>query len=113
MTFKEELTNISDKVGFELRIAEHCAAMQEAMKESAKSGCRTYQVEVIKPFCNYAHSELPDNYYIIFCDKDRVINDYVMKVVEWAKQLGFHNNDISTANMRNNYYCSTQITIKW
>lgn len=113
MTFMEELKVISDKYDFEARLDAQCKLIKEGMKSAASNGYRTYQVEIVKPVGSYASSTTPDNYKIIICDKERVINDYSSKIIHYFKNLGFSLANMEFANIHNNYYVSTQITIHW
>ena len=87
------------------------------MKRCAKEGYRTYQVEVIKPICDYEDCDLPDNYQtitIINIYKNHSITDYVEGIYAYLiNNLGFKVEDIETAHFHNDKYDSTQIRIRW
>jgi hypothetical protein len=114
MTFAEELKKISEEVSVNRVIKERCAIMKDRMKSCAKEGYRTYQVEVIKPICDYEGSGAPENYQIISIHKNHCINDYIGGIYAYLiNNLGFKLSDIEKANFQNCRYVSTQITIRW
>lgn len=116
MTFVEELKKISEEASVNRIIKENCATMKDRMKNCAKEGYRTYQVEVIKPFPTTAFGRygIPENYQIISIHKNHVINDYVSGIYAYLiNDLGFKLSDIEKANFQNCRYVSTQITIRW
>ena len=114
MTFAEELKKISEEVSVTRVIKERCVIMKDRMKRCAKEGYRTYQVEVIKPTCDYESCDIPENYQIINIHKNHCINDYVSGIYAYLiNDLGFKLSDIEKANFQNCRYVSTQITIRW
>lgn len=114
MTFVEELKKISEEVSVSRVIKERCAIMKDRMKRCAKEGYRTYQVEVIKPICDYEGYDIPENYQIISIHKNHVINDYVSGIYAYLiNDLGFKLSDIERSDFQNCKYVSTQITIRW
>ena len=116
MTFVEELKNISDEVNFEVNIATQCALIQDGMREAASIGIRSFQIDIIKLFPNCGvgrRDNVEDNYYTIVTAKNIPINRYTDKVVEYLKQLGFSNHAIEIANIKNNYYISSLISVRW
>ena len=117
MTFAEELKSISEEVSVSRILRERCSIMKDRMKRCAKEGYRTYQVEVIKPACDYDGYDIPDNYQIITIittHKNHSINDYVEGIYAYLiNNLGFKVGDIETAKFHNDKYDSTQITIRW
>ena len=115
MTFAEELKNISDIVNFEVNIANECAIIKDGMREAASLGIRSFQIEIMKLFPNCGVGRRPnvDNYYTIVTAKDIPINKYKDKIVEFLEHEGFSKHAIEVGNMKNDYYCSSLITVRW
>ena len=116
MTFAEELKNISDEVNFEVNIATQCALIQDGMREAASLGIRSFQIDIIKLFPNCGvgrRDNVEDNYYTIVTAKNIPIDRYTDKIVEYLKQLGFSKHVIEIANIKNNCYLSSLISVRW
>lgn len=114
MTFAEELKNISDVVNFELNIANECATIKDKMREAAGLGIRTFQINIIKLFPNCAMGTCKeDNYYTLVTAKNIPTNQYRDKIIEYLEQQGFSKHVIEVANIKNNYYCSSLISVRW
>lgn len=115
MTFAEELKNISDIVNFEVNIANECAIIKDKMREASGLGIRSFQIDIMKlfPNCGVGTNPDSDNHYIIVTAKNIPIDKYKDKIISYLEQLGFSKHVIEVASMKNSYYCSSMITVRW
>lgn len=115
MTFKEKLSDISNIINFELFIAEHCAAIQDKMEDAAKSGYRTFQIEIIRLLVNSSLATAKaDNCYTLFStakpDKMALI---LNKVKDYLYKLGFSHNDVEQTPIKHNMYHAVVLKVEW
>lgn len=114
MTFAEELKNISNIVTFEVNITNECALIKEKMRKAASLGIRTFQINIVNlfPKCAIGTCE-EDNYYTLVIAKNIPINQYRDKIIGYLEEQGFSKHVIEVANIKNDYYCSSLISVRW
>jgi hypothetical protein len=115
MTFKERLTDISNVIEFELRIAQHCAEIKDAMEAAAHNNYRTFQIEIVRLLGNSSFSKATaENCYSILStakpDKMALI---VNKVKDYLGQLGFSYNDVESTPIKNSMYHAVVLKVEW
>lgn len=115
MTFKEELTKISDITSFKISVDNECATIKEMMKEAASIGIRTFQIEIVRlfPGRDYGVPAKADNYYVILARGNHCNDDYKAVVFEFLQKLGFKRNEVEVATITNACGCHTDITVRW
>lgn len=116
MTFKEKLIDVSNMVDLELFIAKHCAAIQDKMENAAKSGYRTFQIEIARVISNDVTLTAPDAdncYAIISTNKPDKMALILNMVKDYLYQLGFSHNDIEQMPIKNNMYHAAVLKVEW